>query len=148
MSKSSGDFSSLAVGYAAVVRISTASASAALCAALGYWGDGRLDTAPWGTIVGALLGAAAFCVGLVATAKRLERESESLSGETRIRREGQVPDLDAVISVETSKTEALRGEFEETLARAATLTMLKSKKTITSDDAANGSDANKAERFQ
>ena len=74
MSNSNSDFSSLAVGYAAVVRISTVSAQAALCAALGYWVDRRFGTAPWGTVVGALAGAAAFGVGLVSAVKRIERD--------------------------------------------------------------------------
>ena len=125
MSKSSGDFSSLAVGCAAVARISTVSAQAALCAALGYFVDRRFETAPWGTVVGALIGAAAFGVGLVATAKRFERESASLSEETSRLREREDADLEAVISAESSKTEALRGEFEATLARAATFAAAK-----------------------
>ena len=129
MSKSSGDFSSLAVGCAVVARISTVSAQAALCAALGYFVDRRFETAPWGTVVGALIGAAAFGVGLVATAKRLERGSASVSEETQNLRERENADLDAVISVESSKTEALRGEFEAALARAATLAAAKTAKS-------------------
>lgn len=119
MSKSNGDFSSLAVGYAAVARISTVSAQAALCAALGYFVDRRWETAPWGTVVGALLGAAAFGVGLIATAKRLERDGATASEASENVRKRDNVDVDAEISVESLKTEALRGEFEETLERAA-----------------------------
>lgn len=115
MNKSNGDFSSLAVGYAAVVRISTVSAQAAVCAALGYLIDRRWETAPWGTVVGALLGAAAFVVGLVSAAKRLERDDADGSEEWR---QGANVDLKAALSAESLKTEALRREFEETLASA------------------------------
>lgn len=116
MSNGNGDFSSLAVGYAAVVRISTVSAQAALCAALGYFVDRRFETAPWGTVVGALAGAAAFCVGLVAAVKRLERDGATASkASENVRKRDNV---DAEISAESLKTEALRDEFEETLARA------------------------------
>lgn len=116
MSNDNGDFSSLAVGYAAVARISTVSAQAALCAALGYFVDRRFETAPWGTVVGALAGAAAFCVGLVAAAKRLERDGATASkASENVRKRDNV---DAEISAESLKTEALRDEFEETLARA------------------------------
>jgi len=118
MSNSNDDFSSLAVGYAAVVRISTVSAQAALCAALGYLVDRRFETAPWGTVVGALLGATAFGVGLVATAKRLERYGATASDASENARKRDHSDVDAEISAESLKTEALRGEFEETLARA------------------------------
>ena len=116
MSNSNGDFSSLAVGYAAVARISTVSAQAAICAALGYFADRRFETAPWGTVVGALLGAAAFGVGLVAAVKRLERDGASVAEKTQNARKR---DVGAEISAESLKTEALRGEFEETLGRAA-----------------------------
>ena len=118
MSNSNGDFSSLAVGYAAVVRISTVSAQSALCAALGYLVDRRFETAPWGTVVGALLGAAAFGVGLVAAVKRLERDGATASNASENARKREHSDVDAEISAESLKTEALRGEFEETLARA------------------------------
>lgn len=118
MSNSNGDFSSLAVGYAAVVRISTVSAQAALCAALGFFVDRRFETAPWGTVVGALLGAAVFGVGLVATVKRLERDGANGSEESQDARKRDKVDLDAEISAESLKTEVLRDEFEETLARA------------------------------
>lgn len=118
MSNSNGDFSSLAVGYAAVVRISTVSAQAALCAALGYWVDRRWETAPWGTVVGALLGAAAFGVGLIAAVKRLERDGAGVLEAAKDERKRDNVDVDAEISAELLKTETLRGEFEETLARA------------------------------
>ena len=118
MSNSNGDFSSLAVGYAAVVRISTVSAQAALCAALGYFVDRRFETTPWGAIVGALLGAAAFGVGLVATAKRLERDGATVSETLKSVQNRDGVDVDAEISAESLKTEALRGEFEDALARA------------------------------
>ena len=117
MSKSSSDFSSLAVGYAAVIRISTVSAQAALCAALGYFVDGRWETAPWGTVVGALTGAVAFVVGLIATAKRLERDATASEALGTVRERNNV-EFDAALSAESIKTEALRGEFKETLARA------------------------------
>jgi F0F1-type ATP synthase assembly protein I len=116
MSNSNGDFSSLTVGYAAVVRVSTVSAQAALCAVLGYFIDRRFETAPWGTVVGALFGAAAFCVGLVAAVKRLERDGATVSkASENVRKRDNV---DAEISAESLKTEALRDEFEETLERA------------------------------
>ena len=111
-------FSSLAVGYAAVVRISTVSAQAALCAAFGYWVDRRWETAPWGTVVGALFGATAFGVGLVAAVKKLERENATVAEETRNERNRDKADFDAALSAESLKTEALRGEFEKTLADA------------------------------
>lgn len=126
MSNSNGDFSSLAVGYAAVVRISTVSAQAALCAALGYFVDRRFETAPWGTVVGALLGATAFGVGLVAAVKRLERDGEAASEASENVRKRDNVDVDAEISAESLKTDALRGEFEETLARAAAFLTAKS----------------------
>ena len=115
MSKSNGDFSSLTVGYAAVVRVSTVSAQAALCAVLGYFIDRRFETAPWGTVVGALAGAAAFCVGLVAAVKRLERDGATALTSENVRKRDNV---DAEISAESLKTEVLRDEFEETLERA------------------------------
>lgn len=118
MSNSNSDFSSLAVGYAAVVRISTVSAQAALCAALGYWVDRRFGTAPWGTVVGALAGAAAFGVGLVSAVKRIERDGAIASEASENDQKRENVDFDAEISAESLKTEALRGEFEETLARA------------------------------
>ena len=117
MSNSNGDFSSLAVGYAAVVRISTVSAQAALCAALGYFVDRRWETAPWGIVVGALTGAVAFGVGLVATTKRLERDATESEALENARNPRNV-EFDAALSAESLKTEALRGEFEETLERA------------------------------
>ena len=127
MSNSNGDFSSLAVGYAAVVRISTVSAQAALCAALGYFVDRRFETAPWGTVVGALAGAAAFCVGLVAAAKRLERDGATASkASENVRKRDNV---DAEISAESLKTETLRGEFEETLTRATAFLAEKSERS-------------------
>lgn len=117
MSNSNGDFSSLTVGYAAVVRVSTVSAQAALCAVLGYFIDRRFETAPWGTVVGALAGAAAFCVGLVAAVKRLERDGATALASENVRKRDNV-DVDAEISAESLKTEVLRDEFEETLERA------------------------------
>lgn len=128
MSNSNGDFSSLAVGYAAVVRISTVSAQAALCAALGYLVDRRFGTALWGTVVGALLGAAAFGVGLVAAVKRLERDGATASEASKNVRKRDNGDVDAEISAESLKTEALRDEFEETLERAAAFLAEKTEK--------------------
>ena len=129
MNNSNGDFSSLAVGCAAVVRISTVSAQAALCAALGYLVDRRWETAPWGTVVGALLGAAAFGVGLVAATKRLERDGATASEALENGRKCDNADFDAEISAESLKTEVLRGEFEETLARAAAFFAEKTERT-------------------
>ncbi len=120
MSKNNGDFSSLAVGYAAVVRISTVSARAALCVALGYFVDRRFETAPWGTLGGAALGAAAFVVGLVATAKRLERENATGAEDFRSVRRDKA-ELDAAISAESLKTEALREELRATFSAEKTL---------------------------
>ena len=94
-----------------------------------------------------MFGAAAFGFGLVATVKRLERESATLAEKTSSRKKVENADLNAAISVETSKTEALRGEFEETLARAAAFAAAKSEKTAKSGVAANG-DANETERLQ
>jgi F0F1-type ATP synthase assembly protein I len=132
MSNSNGDFLSLAVGYAVVVRISTVSAQAALCAALGYFVDRRFETAPWGTVVGALLGAAALGVGIVATVKRLEREDATAPEEMRNGRNRDKVDFDAALSEESLKTEALRGEFEETLERATAFFAEKTEKTAIS----------------
>ncbi|MBP3556756.1 MAG: AtpZ/AtpI family protein [Thermoguttaceae bacterium] len=129
MSNSNGDFSSLAVGYAAVVRISTVSAQAALCAALGYFVDRRFETTPWGAIVGALLGAAAFGVGLVAAVKRLERDGATVSNASEDVRNRDNVDVDAEISAESLKTETLRGEFEETLTRATAFLAEKSERS-------------------
>ncbi|MBQ2850231.1 MAG: AtpZ/AtpI family protein [Thermoguttaceae bacterium] len=129
MSNSNGDFSSLAVGYAAVARISTVSAQAALCAALGYLVDRRWETAPWGTVVGALLGAAAFGVGLIAAVKRLERDGAVASDASEnVRKRGNA-DFNAEISAESLKTEVLRDEFEETLARATAFLAEKTKRS-------------------
>lgn len=133
MSNSNGDFSSLAVGYAAVVRISTVSAQAALCAALGYLVDRRFETAPCGTVVGALAGAAAFVVGLVAAAKRLERDDATALEAPENGRKRDNADFNAEISAESLKTEALRGEFEETLARAAAFLAEKSERARQSE---------------
>lgn len=141
MSNSNGDFSSLAVGYAAVVRISTVSAQAALCAALGYLVDRRWETAPLGTVVGALLGAAAFGVGLVATAKRLERDGATASETSENARKRD--NVDAEISAESLKTEALRDEFEEILERAAAFL---SAKPVLPEQAENSPNGGEAER--
>ena len=134
MNKSNGGFSSLAVGYATVVRISTVSAQGALCVALGYWVDRRWETVPWGTVVGALLGAAAFGVGLVSAVKKLERENVIVAQETRNERNRDKADFDAALSEESLKTEALRGEFEETLERAAAFFAEKAEKDAVSSD--------------
>ncbi|MBQ9127759.1 MAG: AtpZ/AtpI family protein, partial [Thermoguttaceae bacterium] len=90
----------------------------ALCSALGYWVDRRWETAPWGTVVGDLLGAAAFGVGLIAAVKRLERDGAGVLEAAKDERKRDNVDVDAEISAESLKTEALRDEFEETLARA------------------------------
>ena len=149
MSNSNGDFSSLAVGYAAVVRISTVSAQAALCAALGYFVDRRWGTTPWGTVVGALGGAAAFGVGLVAAVKRLERDGATASATSESVRKPDSVDVDAEISAESLKTEALRDEFEETLERAAAFLAEKkeaSKRSEASEQAGISPDVGEAER--
>ena len=152
MSNSNSDFSSLAVGYAAVVRISTVSAQAALCAALGYWVDRRFGTAPWVTVVGALAGAAAFGVGLVSAVKRIERDgaiaSEASEASENDQKRENV-DFDAEISAESLKTEALRGEFEETLARATAFGAEKaarSESSSASERPENSSDVGETER--
>ena len=124
------------------------SAQAALCAALGYFIDRRWETAPWGTVVGALTCAAAFGVGLAATAKRLERENATLSEEAQALRGREKAELDAVISVESLKTEALRGELEKTLARATALATGKTAQTANSDGADNCVEANETERLR
>ena len=149
MSNSNSDFSSLAVGYAAVVRISTVSAQAALCAALGYWVDRRFGTAPWGTVVGALAGAAAFGVGLVSAVKRIERDGAIASEASENDQKRENVDFDAEISAESLKTEALRGEFEETLARATAFLAEKearSESSSASERPENSSDVGEVER--
>ncbi|MBR4833316.1 MAG: AtpZ/AtpI family protein [Thermoguttaceae bacterium] len=127
MNENDRDFSSLATGYAAVVRISTVSAQAALCEAFGYWVDRRWETAPWGTVVGALLGAAAFGVGLVAAVKRLEREDAAGSkekGKPASSRRRDKAAVDAEIAEEASKTNALREELRAAFSTKKSLNSL------------------------
>ena len=66
----------------------------------------------------ALLGAAAFGVGLIAAVKRFERDGAGVLEAAKDERKRDNVDVDAEISAESLKTEALRDEFEETLARA------------------------------
>jgi len=45
-------------------------------AGFGYWADARFETAPWGVLVGLLLGLSAFVLRLVRLARQLQGMDE------------------------------------------------------------------------
>jgi ATP synthase protein I len=51
-------------------------------AGLGYWADATFDSAPWGLLVGLLLGFGAFVLRLVRLARQLESLNEATSRES------------------------------------------------------------------
>jgi F0F1-type ATP synthase assembly protein I len=51
-------------------------------AGLGYWADATFDSAPWGLLVGLVLGLSAFVLRLVRLARQLESLNEAASQET------------------------------------------------------------------
>ena len=68
------ELSPLAIGYAWATRVCAFSAEFVILAWFGSWIDRRYGTQPFGTLVGAAIGSAAFIAGLVSTAKKLQDE--------------------------------------------------------------------------
>lgn len=77
MSEHKNGLSSIAVGYAWVVRITAFSLEFAALVGLGYFVDRRFGFGPWGLLIGAAFGIFAFISGLLETAKRLEEDERA-----------------------------------------------------------------------
>ncbi len=76
-------------------RYSAAGIEMALSVLLGYgagwWVDGKLDSDPWGMIIGICFGFAAGVRSLMQAAKRIERASEAEDRAARARLDGPAP---------------------------------------------------------
>ncbi len=58
-------------------------------AGLGYWADAAFDSAPWGLLVGLILGFSAFVLRLVRLARQIESLNEAASREPAEGRESE-----------------------------------------------------------
>ena len=81
--KGQDGLSSLAIGYAWVVRITTLCFEFAALLLLGRFVDIRFGFEPWGLLVGSFIGFYVFGSGLFLTIKRLEKAEEREKADKR-----------------------------------------------------------------